>query len=225
MKRIMIFILFLVTIFSLSACGKLDVIKDYSANSFDKILGLSGNNIKADETAVGWSLEAPDKTARFLWSKDYSKINYDVSIITDAKPFLDAGLDGSKLPEGMLVNDKIVIGVNLGEDTLTYDKDATPLESYKQLINHYRSHLKYHGKLDHFGIDLGNGNTFEWAKNTAKNDKDIVFVLNPQVFIDAGVDPNKVQGWLFAKVETMNSNGKKILVDKLLKPFNLDGKQ
>jgi poly-D-alanine transfer protein DltD len=53
------------------------------------------------------------------------------------------------------------------------------------------------------------------------NDKVIVFVLNPEPFIKAGVDPAKVQEWVFAKVEVKNKEGKKELVDKFLKPFNL----
>lgn len=54
-----------------------------------------------------------------------------------------------------------------------------------------------------------------------KNDKDMVFALNPEVFIQAGVDPQKVEGWVFAKVETMDMNGKDKEVDKFLKPFDL----
>jgi F420-0:gamma-glutamyl ligase len=65
---------------------------------------------------------------------------------------------------------------------------------------------------------------FEWAKDMTTNDKDIVFVLNPEVFINAGVDASNVEGWVFAKVETMDESGKKIEVDKFLKPFDLDGK-
>jgi len=223
-KKIPMIILILLMLISFSGCGKLDVIRDYSIKSFDKILTLSGDRVKTDESATSWSIYAPDQTARMVLSKDYSKSNLDVSIETDAKPFLKAGLDGTKLPKGMLVGDKIIVGTNLGETALSYEKEPTPLEIYKKIVSFSRDHLKYHAKLDHFGIDLTNGNVFEWAKNTATNDKDIVFLLNPQVFIDAGVDPNKVEGWLFAKVETMDSNGKKIQVDKFLKPFNLDSK-
>jgi len=32
------------------------------------------------------------------------------------------------------------------------------------------------------------------------NDKDIVFVLNPEPLIAAGVDPKAVDGWVFARV-------------------------
>ena len=76
-------------------------------------------------------------------------------------------------------------------------------------------------KLDHYGIKLGNGDMLEWAKDMSKNDKDLVFVLDPAPFIAAGVDPAKIQGWSFAKVETKDDSGKTIQVDKLLRPFNL----
>ncbi|MDD3174148.1 MAG: hypothetical protein PHF63_10950 [Herbinix sp.] len=224
-KKLLLTAFSFLVLLGFTACNKLDVIGDKSIISFDAVIKASGNQVTEDSGFGGWSLEAPDKTARLVWSKDYSKTSsLDVFIETDVQPFIDAGLDTSKLPEGMLLGDKIVVGTDMGNDTLTYDGDATPLASYKQIVNLYRGNLKYHATLDHFGIDMTNGNMFEWAKNMATNDKDMVFVLNPQVFIDAGVDPNKVNGWVFAKVETMDAKGKKIQVDKLLKPFDLDGK-
>lgn len=39
---------------------------------------------------------------------------------------------------------------------------------------------------------------------------DIVFVLNPQMFIDAGVNPQEVEGWVFAKVELWIRTAKKL---------------
>jgi hypothetical protein len=53
------------------------------------------------------------------------------------------------------------------------------------------------------------------------NDKDIVFVLNPEPFIAAGVDPDKINGWAFTKVTVDDANGKPVQVDKILKPFDL----
>jgi hypothetical protein len=71
------------------------------------------------------------------------------------------------------------------------------------------------------GHDLDNGNMFEWAKNLATNDKDIVFVLAPEPFIAAGTDPARIEGWAFTKVTVDDANGKPVQVDKILKPFNL----
>jgi hypothetical protein len=206
----------------LTACNKLDVIGDRSVTSFQDVLQASKDQVSPEETYDGWSLTAPDQTARFIWSKEFNqKDKMDVLIETDAKPLIDAGMDTDKLPEGMLQGDKIVVGANLGSDKASDQGKAEPLESYRQFVKLYRDHLKYHAKLDHFGIDLSGGNVFEWAKDMKTNDKDIVFVLNPQVFLKAGTDPNKVKGWLFAAVETMDDNGRKIKVDKFLKPFDL----
>ena len=102
-----------------------------------------------------------------------------------------------------------------------------PLASYEQMVNNYRASINYHTALDHYGVKLGDGNMFEWAKDLTKNtatgtdqDKDIVFVLNPEPLIAAGVDPAKVVGWVYTQVP-VEENGKTIQVYKFLKPFNI----
>lgn len=206
----------------LSGCQQTDVVGKTSITSFDAVLQAIPNQITADEMNGGWALTAPDGTARFIWSKDYSSGSpHDVMIETDVKPFIDAGLDVTKLPAGMVVGDKIMVGTMLGDEKLTYKGEVTPLASYEQIVNLKRDHIKYHAALDHYGVDLGDGNAFEWAKDMSTNDKDIVFALNPQIFIDAGVDPTKVEGWVFAKVKTEDKDKQPIEVDKFLKPFSI----
>lgn len=206
----------------LSGCQQTDVVGKTSITSFDAVLQVIPNQIAEDEINGGWALSAPDGTARFIWSKDYSSgTPHDVMLEVDAKPFIAAGLDVTKFPAGMLVDDKIMVGTMLGDEKLTYSGEVTPLASYEQLVNLKRDHIKYHTALDHYGVDIGDGNMFEWAKDLSTNDKDIVFVLNPQLFIDAGVDPEKVEGWVFAKVSAEDEDKKPIEVDKFLKPFNI----
>jgi hypothetical protein len=222
-KRFIIVLLTLTMVFTLASCKKTDVVGETAKTSFDEILKVIPNNVVADDANGGWALNAPDDSARFIWSKDFATSpDYDVMLEFDAQPFIDAGLDADKLPEGMLVGDKIIVGSDLGDDSITYEKEATPIESFKKIVGLKRDLISYHAALDHYGIMVSEGNMFEWAKDMKKNDKDIVFVLNPQVFIDAGVDPAKVEGWVFAKVETMDMDGKKVEVDKLLKPFDLN---
>ncbi|MBU4541597.1 MAG: hypothetical protein KJ774_10300 [Firmicutes bacterium] len=212
-------LLFLVV---LAGCQQTDVVGNTSITSFDAVLKAVPNQIAEDEINGGWALSAPDGTARFIWSKDYSSgTPHDVMLEVDAKPFIEAGLDLTKLPEEMVIDDKIMVGTMLGDEKLTYSGEVTPLASYEQIVNLKRDHIKYHTALDHYGVDLGDGNMFEWAKDLNTNDKDIVFVLNPQIFIDAGVDPEKVEGWVFAKVSTEDEDNKPIEVDKFLKPFSI----
>lgn len=223
---------------SLSACAQLDVVGQESIRSFNALLDVSGDRVKADDQNAGWSLTAPDDSARFIWSEDYSKAPlHDVMLEFDAQPFLDAGLDPGKLPDnyafyegdtmGAMGSKMLMVGKKLGTDALKYSGDPTPLSAYTQIVDNYRDSINYHTSLDHFGVKLGDGNMFEWAKDMKANgydnsvqDKDIVFVLNPEPLIAAGLDPEKVTGWVYTQVP-VEENGKLTQVWKLLKPFDL----
>ena len=220
----------LVIALSLWACSALDVVGRYSISSFDDVLKTIPDNVSTDEKNGGWSLEAPDGSVRFIWSEDYSKSPlYDVMLEIDANPFVDAGLDTSRLPDNYTIDeDMLIVGAKLGDDVLTYNGSPTPLKAYEQIVDRYRSSINFHTSLDHFGVMLGDGNMFEWAKDMETNgmmdenqDKDIVFVLNPEPLITAGVDPEKVEGWVLAEVMVMDEKGKEMEVDKFLKPFDL----
>ena len=219
-KSILIPVLLVATVIFAGCTSQLDVVADKSISSFESV--INELPIEADSEDSSWILTAPDNSAKFLWSKDFSSTtDYDVKLELDSQPFINAGLDISKLPEGAIYGDKIILGTDLSDEKLTYTGEATPLDSYKKIVEKSRDNIGYHAPLNHYGIDLENGNMFEWAKDISTNDKDIVFVLNPQMFIDAGVNPQEVEGWVFAKVETMDKDGKKIEVDKFLKPFDL----
>jgi hypothetical protein len=204
---------------SATSCGKLDVVGAGSASSFEKVLEL----LPASPADGGWTITAPDGASRFFWSADYSKSpRYDVSIEFAAAPFLAAGLDPERLPENYTYSgDTIAVGAKLGRDELRYSGDVTPLASYNELVRLKRGSIGYHAALDHYGVNLGGGNLFEWAKDIATNDKDIVFVLDPAPLVSAGADPAAIAGWIFAKVTVDDENGKPIQVDKVLKPFDL----
>ena len=221
-KKIAAVVLTLALIPSFVACASTDVIGNGSVDSFQEVLTAMEKNVTKDQEKGGWSLVSPDGAARFIWSSDYRSTNpYDVMLEFDAEPFLDAGLDSDKLPAGILREGKILVGSDLGNENPSNVQEDTPLASYKTLVEQHRDRLKYHGDLDHYGINAGNGNMFEWAKDMSTNDKDIVFVADPEIFINAGVEPEKVEGWIFAKVKVMDERGKSIEVDKFLKPFSI----
>ena len=221
-KAILILCAGAMAVLAFVGCSQLDVVGKESVTSFDAVLKAIPDKVQADEMNAGWSLSAPDDTVRFIWSGDYSRSPlHDAMLEFDAQPFLDAGLDPAKLPESVTYyEDKLMVGTKFGSDELKYSGEVTPLKAYEQIVNLYRDSIGYHTALDHYGVKLGNGNMFEWAKDMGANDKDIVFVLNPEPFIAAGVDPNAVNGWVFAKVP-VEEEGKTVEVDKFLKPFDL----
>jgi hypothetical protein len=222
-KTVVLFTLAFVLSAAVLSCGKLDVVGTDSVKSFEKVLLWLPQAVTPDETNGGWSLAAPDRSARFIWSRNYAESPlHDVMIEFDAAPFITAGLNPAKLPENYAVYaGKIMTGTKLGTETLKYSGEVTPLASYEQIVKLKRKTIGYHMAMDHYGVNLGDGNLFEWAKDMAANDKDMVFVLNPEPFLKAGVDPNRIDGWTFAKVTVDDENGKPIQVDKILKPFDI----
>jgi hypothetical protein len=213
-----------ILLFILCACGQLDVVGKDSVVSFGKFADILSNQIEfVDEgTLIGWIFESPDSSAVFYWSSDYSQGGmYDLMLMFEAQPFIDAGLDVDRLPQGMFYDDFFMVGSKLGEDKLRYEGLPTPLDSYKHLVKLYRKVIGYHADLDHHGIEIADGYMFEWARDFETNDKDIVFVLNPEPFISAGADPNNISGWVFGKVKKMDEKGNPYEVDRFLKPFDV----
>ena len=219
---------------SLMGCGATDVVAKVANTSFGAVVGALPAAPAWSEEDYAWSLASPAGD-QLLLSSDFSRNNAagvadldkpDAEFVFDAAPFLAAGLDIAKLPAADGIKYEIEDGMfmmhfELGADKFSPDAKKSLESTFSELVKFQRTRIGYHEKLDHYGIKLGNGNMFEWAKDMATNDKDIVFVLNPDPFIAAGVDPSRIPGWSFAKVETKDDTGKTIFVDKLLKPFNL----
>jgi hypothetical protein len=203
---------------------KLDVVGKESIPSFDAMLKAAPGLVKAGNTNAAWSIQAPDSSARFLWTGDFGSadsVGYDVALEVDVSPFVSAGLDVEKLPEDYIISgNRLTVGRILGVNQEELASQVMPLEAYKTIVSRRPDVIGYHIALDHYGVDLGGGNMFEWARDLDKNDKDIVFVLDPQPLIAAGVKPEAVAGWVFAKVPVM-SGGKKVEVDKFSKPFEI----
>ena len=217
----MIAVMALVVIFT--ACQSTDIVAKTAVSSFEDLLKTVPQDVSYSADELSWVL-ASEKGDQFKWSKDFSSTTRDLSMEFDGLPFINAGLDVSKLPADYAYDqstNRLSIQIEAGQEQFQYSGEATALDSFKKIVEAKRELIGYHVEMDHYGITLGDGNMFEWAKDMSKNDKDIVFVLNPQPFIDAGVDPNAVEGWVFGKVEMMDKSGKKMTVDKLLKPFDI----
>jgi len=193
----------------------LDVIATGSVSALDMALGELSGNVTFDGDVL--SIASPDGDARFVLRKDWSG-DLDALLAVNADPLLAAGLDASRLPEGYLLEDgTLYVGRDLGDGALEGD---APLALYKALIARRPDALGFHAAMGHFGIDLGGG-MFEWAKNLGASDKDVVYVLNPDPLVTAGLDPEAVDGWVYAQIETMDAYGAKISAYKLLKPFDI----
>lgn len=226
MKKLYVLAISTALVGLLAGCQSTDVVGKVAGTSFEKLIVSQTSAVKADDANGGWSLTSPGNE-QFVWSKDLSQSGKpDLMMAFDASPFLNAGLDPEKLNKEMYIYEAdtkiLMIHSELGAEAFTYNGEATPIESFKQIVKTHRDRIGYHEVLDHYGVGFGEGNMFEWAKDMTTNDKDMVFVLNPKAFIEAGVDPTQVKDWIFTKVEIVNDQGEKEEVDKFLKPYSLD---
>lgn len=101
---------------------------------------------------------------------------HDVMLELDAQPFLDAGPDPEKLLDNYTLYENesgdgtmLMVGRKLDNDALAYTGSPTALAAFEQIVNKYRDAINYHASLDHYGVMLGDGNMFEWAKDMKTN--------------------------------------------------------
>jgi hypothetical protein len=224
----------LVLIF-LNGCTATDVVGKFAVTSFNTIINLAGEKAFYVPEDGAWAIES-SAGDRVLFAEDFSRNTAasgmadmdkpDAKFVFEAEPFIAAGLDISKLPatEGIkykIKDGKFMLHFELSGDKFPQETEKTFEAVFARIVGFQRDRIGYHEKLDHYGIKLGNGNMFEWAKDPAVNDKDLVWILNPEPLIAAGLDPAKLKGWIFTKVDMMDEAGKTIFVDKFLKPFDL----
>lgn len=222
MKKLMILAVVLIAI--LAGCTAKPVEEIPVVETPIETLDPSIVSFVALSEAIEWKVEgtnfitfAPDQSVSLSIAQSFASEN-DVVMSVDAAPFVTAGLDVSKLPEGLYVDGRLNYVTSI-EGTTTY---TNVTEAFTDILSIQADLVGYHAALDHYGLSLQDGNIFEWAADVDTNDKDIVFILNPQTLLDAGADVESVDGWIFAEVEIMKGDGSMEMVPKLLKPFDLN---
>ena len=202
-----------------------DVVAVYANRSYDALLRSPGVSVARSDAAGAWVLTSPG-VETLTFGGDNAAGSNELVVTLDARPFLAAGLNPSLLPAGSQIegdgaSTRIVMRYEKGTGSFSDGAESQPAQALQDLVRNHRMMLGYHAALGHFGLMLGGGNMVEWAKDQPANDKDLVFVLNPQPLADAGVDVANVQGWVLADVPVMDAQGRKSTARKLLKFYNL----
>jgi hypothetical protein len=200
----------------LTGCASADVILKYSPASLDQIVDKFPNLVTDNTETDHYYYLSVDGETILKVSHNYMETGAeDLVIQTPLKPFVDAGLDPSKLSAGFRADDT---SLYLVADFGAGSGDQMGITSALfESVKADRAVLTYHADLDHYGIKFPAGK-FEWAKDESTNDKDIVFVIAAQPLADLGVDVKNVDGWIF---KTMKDDAGKDF-DVLLKPYSLE---
>ena len=199
----------------LAGCAATDVILKYSPTSLDQIVEKFPTILTDNTEADQYFYLSVDGETTLKVSRDFSLTGMeDLVIQTPLKPFVDAGLDPATLGAGYRTDaDSLYLVADFGAGS---GKQNTFTSAVFESVKADRSVLAYHADLDHYGIQFPAGK-FEWAKDEATNDKDIVFVIAAKPLADLGVDVQNIEGWVFM---TMKDDAGKDF-DVLLKPYAL----
>ena len=214
-KFSLLFIVVALVAVILSACAGTDVVLKYSPGSFDTIVKTFPKLVTDNTLKDHYYYLTVDGKTTLKISHDYNLTgSEDLVIQTPLAPFIKAGLDISKLGEGYRADASLFyLTADYGKGTGMKD---TVKDSLFESVKADRSVLTYHQLLDHYGIKLPKGK-FEFAKDIATNDKDLVFVIAAKPLADMGVDVQNIDGWLFKTMKDTDGSD----IDVLLKPYDL----
>lgn len=204
----------------LASCGATDAVARYAASSFGAAAAATGVTVRDGDKALLLKIPGGEE---FTLLADFSG-TADAVLAMDADPFLAAGLDVARLPANgpetwVLEGGRLVGRFDLASEGQTPAKD--PAAYMKAVATSARKRIGYHAALRHYGVMLGETAMVEWAADIAKNDKDLVIVLDPAALRRAGVAPELVAGWLLADVPVEGPDGKMTTAEKLLKAYDL----
>lgn len=208
MKNKQILLMIAAMAFTLSACSQTDVVAQKSIESFHQLAVQMEPNLVSGED--GYRIISPDNTETLL-------LGENISLLIDAGPFTDAGVRLEELPEDIKVAGGQLIITSEYKNSIEQSLNA----AFERNIWSNRKQLSYHTNHDIFELVIAGGHSFKWAKDMENSEKDMVFSLDPEPFIQAGLDPDKLDGWGLTTLDKMEAGGKITQVDKLLKIYNM----
>lgn len=188
-----------------------------AASNFDLIVSNNVENkiFHSELKHFGLLLKDNDK---FEWTEDPSVSDADFSLSVNAKEFIDAGLDTSKLKGTSFTlikatesePDLLVHKFDVSNDKENYEDYK---EAFEKLIGQTPNQLATL-KKDGYILDIGQSFQVHWNGEKREN-KDIAFIINADDLIKAGLNVEQLNGW---KIMNKDSNDTQV---KLLKVYYL----
>ena len=230
LKGIAVIALSSVIVLSLAACGNKNVeenITDRGVNAFNEIVKTYPDKKGFHDPMQHWGFEV-ESGEKFEWSNDMSANKADFAMVVQAEPLINAGLDVEKLDKNVWLYEEA------GKDTmgmeqpalliLPYDISDTQLtsddsdESMMALLTADADNLIYHEDQQHYVLNLGGTNEIIWTEELGLNDSDMVFVLEAESLIAAGLDVDKLEGsgWVFKEASDVDKTP-----DQIIKTYDL----
>lgn len=221
-KRILLLISIMTLFFMISGCTSKVNDKESemkaAADNFDLIVSNNLENKVFHNELKHFGLLLKDQD-KFEWTEDPSFSDADFSLSINAKEFIDAGLDTSKLQGTSFSlikateseNDLLVHKFDVSNNKEKYEDYK---EAFEKLIGQSPNQLATL-QNDGYILDIGQGFQVHWNGEKREN-KDIAFIINADDLIKAGVKVELLNEWKL--IENKDSTDEQV---KLLKVYYL----
>jgi hypothetical protein len=188
---------------------KLDVVSNYAVDSFENL----GVVIEIINHEGAYQAISPNRNEIIIFGERVDLKFY-------SSPFLSAGFAPDKF-EGDIIQQGDYFIIPSSGTEIALESGYSIFDIFENLLRSNRDSLEYHMDHDVFEFHLGGGHSFRWAKEWQTNTSGMVFVLNPEPFINAGLSPQALEGWALVNVTLQHGRGQ--TVSRLLKnhPFTL----
>ncbi|MDR3078310.1 MAG: hypothetical protein LBV15_06075, partial [Planctomycetota bacterium] len=135
-----------------STLAATDVVAIYAKSSFARLLEILPEKPAASPDRRDWRFSAPDGSAEVSWAAGGGQGDKGgVTMRSPAAPFLAAGLDASRLPEGMIRDGMLTFALEGGAGGGAKAASGSPAGSFANLLDLHRDRVAYHFQLGHFG--------------------------------------------------------------------------
>ena len=233
-KKMVTILVFSALVVSLAGCSRTitgNQESDNALDAFNEIVAAYPENKGFHKALQHWGFTLPSGE-KFEWSKDMSANVADFAMVMLADPLVDAGLDVTKLDEnewlyepagkddmGEELPNRLIKPYNVSDKKQTSNGSE---DSMRRLLKVDTNIVKYHEDQKHFALKLGEGNAVQWTEELGVNDEDMIFVLNAEPLIEAGLDVNKLEGsgWIFREASEDNM-GMGANPDQIVKTYDI----
>lgn len=197
---------------------------DEGYKAFSTILKENKDKVGFHAELSHWGYTLPTGE-KFEWTKDTSANVADMALVMLADPFINAGLDVKKLDnkewlynpaaveEGKEMPNRLIKPYNVSDKK---QQSSGSEDAMRRIIRTNPDLLKYSSETKKYRISLGDGFEAQWTEKPGITDSDMVFVLNAEPLVKAGLDTKKLDGsgWVF-------KTGNNDTPDQLVKTFKL----
>lgn len=233
-RKIALILIFSALAVSFAGCGRTQTGSQEADNSlaaFNAIVKAYPENKGFHSALQHWGFKLPTEE-KFEWIKDMSANKADLAMVMLADPLINAGLNVNKLDKnewlyepagkdemGAVLPNRLIKPYNVSDKKQVSSGSE---DSMRRILKADNSIIKYHREQNHYRLIMGEGNEVQWTEKLGLNDADMIFVLDAEPLIKAGLDVNKLDGsgWEF-RPESEDNMGMGSNPDQIVKVFDI----